>query len=111
MHVRSDRDPFLVEFTLEELQQLEEALASARASEYQNAQRLIATVKMEQRLRPEQFTRELDGLLAAFERLDLWNEMIHGPMDGSEDLDDDWDEWAGGPNLPCHLMPRPSAGR
>jgi hypothetical protein len=111
MNVKSDREPFLIEFTLEELQHLEEALASARTAEYQHAQQLIATVNMEQRLKPEQFTRELDGLLAAFERLDLWNEMIHGPMDGFDDLDDDWGEWTGGPHLPCHLMPRPASGR
>ena len=111
MHVQRDRDPFLIEFSLEELQHLEEALATARASEYQNAQQLIATVKMEQRLRPEQFTQELDGLLAAFERLDLWNEMVHGPMDDQYDLDDDWDDCMVGPDLPCHLTPRPGSDR
>ena len=111
MHVQRDRDPFLIEFSLEELQHLEEALSSARASEYQQAMQLIATVKMEQRLKPEQFTRELDGLLATFEQLDLWNETIHGPMDGSYDLDDDWDDYVDGPDLPCHLMPRPGSNR
>ena len=111
MHVQHDRDPFLIEFSLEELQHLEQVLTDARAAEYQRAKQLIATVKMEQRLKPEQFTKETDAMLAAFEQLDLWNESLHGPMGDSYDLDDDWDDCLDGPDLPCHLMPRPGSGR
>lgn len=111
MHVQRDRDPFLIEFSLEELQRIEQLLADARAAEYQRAKQLLAAVKMDQRFRPEQLTRETDAMLAAFEQLDLWNETIHGPMDGSYDLDDDWDDDVDGPDLPCHLMPRPGSNR
>lgn len=111
MHVHHDRDPFLIEFSLEELQHIEQVLSDARAAEYQRAKQLLAAVKMDQQFRPEQLTKDTDAMLATFEELDLWNETLHGPMEGSYELDEDWDDWMDGPNLPCHLMPRPGSGR
>jgi hypothetical protein len=103
MKVLTRHEPFLIEFTREELSRIEEALTEARALEYRQAQQLLEKTQLGVRLDPRTFVADLDTVLAGLDQLELWDDEPDGGWDDWDDEDE-----SAGPELPCHLMPAPA---
>lgn len=106
MKLLTTREPFVVEFTLEELRQVELALEEVHRTNFQRMKQLLETTGLIDRVSAASFVSETREMLDELESLDLCDE------DGLWDDDDLWDEdeWDEGPDVPCHLMPRPTSG-